>query len=90
MIDELVYFCSRYFDLKVQTTFNRPIRLDDGGVVEPNGRLSIFTHLGRPVGQGKTRFLTDEEYKVASIYILHNCEEVQPYIEYVVIPLQLC
>lgn len=83
VIDELVYFCSRYFDLKVQTKFNRPQRTYDGGEVEPLGRLSIFTFSGRSIEQGKSHIMNDVEYKAACLYILHNCDEVYPYIEYV-------
>lgn len=80
-IEELVYFCSRYFDLKVQTKFSRPERNDDGGEVEQNGRLSIFTQSGRKMGKGRIINLSDEELNSASLYVLSNCDEVYEYIE---------
>jgi hypothetical protein len=58
-------------------------RNNDGGeyVEEHVGNLSIFTHSGRPLGKGKVRYLADEEYQAAVMYILLNCPEVKPYIE---------
>nr|GMC58147.1 Transposon, En/Spm-like protein [Ipomoea batatas] len=57
------------------------IRFDDGGDVNAKNRLSIFTHLGRPLGQGIRRYLSDYEYNAAEIYVLMNYEDVAPYIE---------
>ena len=55
-------------------------RNDDGGNLEDfEGNLSIFKYPGWPFGRPKSRFLTDIEYQAANIYILLNCEEVQPY-----------
>ncbi|XP_031110603.1 uncharacterized protein LOC116014792 isoform X2 [Ipomoea triloba] len=53
LIEEISTFCSHYFEDHVQTRLNRVPRNDDGGDVNANNRLSIFTHPGRPLGQGK-------------------------------------
>ncbi|XP_058001219.1 uncharacterized protein LOC131179167 [Hevea brasiliensis] len=45
------------------------------------GNLSIFTHSGRPLGKGKVRYLTEQEFQAAQMYILLNCIEVKPYID---------
>ena len=50
---------------------------------EIDGNLSIFTHPGRPLGQHRTRMLTENEMKAAHQYVLLNCSEVKQYIEYV-------
>lgn len=81
LIEEISTFCSHYFEDHVQTRLNRVPRNDDGGDVNANNRLSIFTHPGRPLGQGIRRYLSDDEYNAAEVYVLMNCEEVAPYIE---------
>ncbi|CAA3020178.1 Hypothetical predicted protein [Olea europaea subsp. europaea] len=46
LVEETSTFCSLYFDQHVETRLNRVLRNDDGGFVNPKGRLSIFTHSG--------------------------------------------
>ncbi|OMO69060.1 hypothetical protein COLO4_29289 [Corchorus olitorius] len=82
LIEEISTFCSHYFEINVQTRLNRVPRNDDGGDVDPKGRLSIFTHAGQSLGPtGSRRYLTDDEYNAAEIYVLMNCEEIAPFIE---------
>ncbi|OMO58327.1 Transposon, En/Spm-like protein [Corchorus capsularis] len=82
LIEEISTFCSHYFEINVQTRLNRVPRNDDGGDVDPKGRLSIFTHAGQSFGPtGCRRYLTDDEYNTAVIYVLMNCEEIAPFIE---------
>ena len=83
LIEETSQFCSEYFESHVITRRNQVPRNDDGGEVERNGRLSIFKYPGRQLGQGISRYLTDEEFNAAQLYILHNCNEelVQQYVE---------
>ncbi|KAG8645724.1 hypothetical protein MANES_10G087532v8 [Manihot esculenta] len=46
------------------------------------GRLSIFTHAGRPFGHlDHGRMLSNEEYRAAHLYVLLNCPEIDPFIE---------
>ncbi|XP_043807714.1 uncharacterized protein LOC110620936 [Manihot esculenta] len=62
LIEENSSFCSHYFEPSISTRLNRVPRNDDGGHVEPMGRLSIFTHAGRPFGQLEHgRMLSNEE-----------------------------
>ena len=59
---------------------------DDGRVLvedESDDKLSIFKHPRRAFGRTNKRCMTDEEYKEGWSYVLLNCEEVAPYIEYV-------
>ncbi|WRX24557.1 protein of unknown function DUF4216 - like 6 [Theobroma cacao] len=61
---------------------NRVPRNDDGGYMDSQGRLSIFTHLGQAFGLlDKSRFLDEDEFYAAELYVLMNCEEMVPYIK---------
>ncbi|XP_021618084.2 uncharacterized protein LOC110619138 [Manihot esculenta] len=82
LIEEISSFCSHYFEPSISTRLNRVPRNDDGGHVEPMGRLSIFTHAGRPFGQLEHgRMLSNEEYCAAHLYVLLNCPEIDPFID---------
>ena len=79
--DEVLYFCSRYFD-DIETSFNRPPRVND--VPDPDEQ-SLPTDLsipqaGRPVGGSEIVKLTPTEKLQAHRYVLHNCSEVDYYI----------
>ncbi|GJR19181.1 homeodomain-containing protein [Tanacetum coccineum] len=41
--------------------------------------LSVFNYRGRPSGTCKRHYLDDDEYDVDTFYVLHNCEEIQPF-----------
>ncbi|XP_021297997.1 uncharacterized protein LOC110426972 [Herrania umbratica] len=83
MIKEISSFCSWYFEPTVQTRLNQVPRNDDGGNVDSLGHLSSFTLLRRAFGPlDKSRFLDDDEFYVAELYVLMNCEEMLPYIKY--------
>ncbi|EOY03273.1 Transposase tnp2 [Theobroma cacao] len=82
MIEKISLFWSWYFELVVRTRLNRVSRNDDEGDVDSLGRLSIFTHLGRAFGPlDKSRFLYEDEFYAAELYVLINCEEVLSYIK---------
>ena len=82
IIEEISTFCSFYFESHIQTKINKVERNDVGGEVDaPEGCLSIFTHPGRAVGREKIRYLTDVELQAANIYVLLNCDEIQPFVE---------
>ena len=86
LVEEASSFCSHYFDPHVQTKHRRMPRNVESMMQEDNeinGNLSIFTHPGRPLGQHRTRMLTENEMKAAHQYVLLNCSEVKQYIEYV-------
>lgn len=84
LVEEASSFCAHYFEPHVNTRHRKVPRNDDGGEVveEHEENLSIFTHSGRPLGRGKVRYLTEDEHRAAQMYILLNCPEVKPYIEY--------
>ncbi|XP_057993145.1 uncharacterized protein LOC131174101 [Hevea brasiliensis] len=78
--NECMTLCSRYLH-GIETKFNRMERNYDGGSNKNKGGLSIFSKVGRGLGASKTRDLDTQEWEQAHIYVLKNCDEVQPYIE---------
>lgn len=80
VMEELVNFCSLYFEPNVQTKHNR-LRRNEAVAHEENGELTAFSHPVRPFGGKKRRFLTDSEYAAATLYALVNMNEVAPYIK---------
>ncbi|WRX28001.1 protein of unknown function DUF4216 - like 7 [Theobroma cacao] len=82
IIEEISSFCSWYFEPAMRTRLNRMLRNDDGGDVDSQGRLSIFIHFGRAFGPlDKSRFLDEDEFYAAELYVLMNSEEMLPYIK---------
>ncbi|CAA2965439.1 Hypothetical predicted protein, partial [Olea europaea subsp. europaea] len=81
LVEETTNFCSLYFDQNIQTILNCVLRNDDGGLIDPQGRLSIFTHPGRPLGTQRHNsiLMTNEEFRAVTVYVLFNCEEVTPF-----------
>ena len=43
--------------------------------------LSIFNYPGKASGKSVKYFLDQLDFKAAHLYVLQNCEEVQPYVE---------
>ena len=79
LVEEATKFCSHYFEPSVYTR-QRRIPRNSGGDVDPSdGMLKIFSHPGRTYGRSHNRFMDDEEYKAAQLYVLMNCEEVFPF-----------
>ncbi|XP_057986691.1 uncharacterized protein LOC131171237 [Hevea brasiliensis] len=83
LVEEASSFCAHYFEPHVNTRHRKVPRNDDTveHMDEHPGNLSIFTHSGRPLGKGKVRYLTEQEFQAAQMYILLNCIEVKPYID---------
>ncbi|XP_012841495.1 PREDICTED: uncharacterized protein LOC105961778 [Erythranthe guttata] len=82
LIEETSTFCSHYFEPHIQTKLTTVGRHDEGGEVDaPDGSLSIFTHPGRPSGYELVRYLGDEEFNAATIYVLLNCAEIEPFVK---------
>ena len=78
---ESSHFCSYYFDDNVMTKTSRPARNANTFTVQEDDSitLSIFRVTGRPIGEEKTEYLTEKEYKAAHFYILRNCVDVDKY-----------
>ena len=80
MADESLTFCSRYLK-DFPTKFNVPLRNDETSA-DVNYEFSIFKKSGEPRGHYESINLSHEEYCQATMYVLQNCEEVWPFIEY--------
>jgi hypothetical protein len=83
LVEESSTFFSYYFESHVQTRHtyiarNEEFTTDHSGDEQ---LLSVCNARGKALGSIQTRFLTSEELKVATNYILLNFEEVQPYIQ---------
>ncbi|XP_058006762.1 uncharacterized protein LOC131182131 [Hevea brasiliensis] len=78
--NQCITLCSRCLH-GIETKFNRMERNYDGGSNKNKGGLSIFSKVGRGLGASKTHDLDTQEWEQAHIYVLKNCDEVQPYIE---------
>ncbi|XP_020249180.1 uncharacterized protein LOC109826563 [Asparagus officinalis] len=79
--DECMTLCSRYLK-GFETKFNRLERnYEDDNRECHEAHLSIFRHSGRALGAATTRYLDEREWLQAHIYVLKNCDEVQPHIE---------
>lgn len=76
---ECMTLCSRYLK-GIKTKFNKVDRNRDGDLKNDVNEISIFAQSGRALGAGTSRNLSDSEWLQAHIYILKNCEEVQPFI----------
>lgn len=82
--EELVNFCSLYFEDEVSTIHNRLGRNEVAGVESSsnNDDLAIFTYPTKPFG-GLTKYIMNEnDLKIVSLYVLLNCPEVSDYIRY--------
>nr|XP_016435435.1 PREDICTED: uncharacterized protein LOC107761697 [Nicotiana tabacum] len=75
---ECMTLCSRYIHT-METKFNRLERNYDGGIIESDGGLTIFCQPGRALRGGKPHKLDSNELEQAHIYILKNCDEIQPF-----------
>ncbi|XP_073047517.1 uncharacterized protein [Primulina eburnea] len=77
---ECMTLCSRYLK-DIETKFSRLERNYDSDFQKYKGEISIFSQCGRALGAGISRILDDDAWEKAHIYILKNCDEVQPFLE---------
>ncbi|XP_073306514.1 uncharacterized protein [Primulina huaijiensis] len=77
---ECMTLCSRYLK-DIETKFSRLERNYDSGFHKFKGEISIFLQCGRALGAGISHILDDDAWEKAHIYILKNCDEVQPFLE---------
>lgn len=76
--EEILTFCSRYFDNEIETRFNRVGRVDDDPFESAS---SLFPNVGKPIGGSSYFTLTPTELLQAHRHVLINCPEAQPFIE---------
>ena len=81
-MEETSTFASYYYPPEVQSRRTRLPRNDDGGEgCSSTPPLSIFNYIGRPSGKCTSFILDDKDMKVAHLYVLLNCPEVEPFLE---------
>jgi hypothetical protein len=80
--NECLLACSRYFD-DLDTHHNREGRNKER-VDFRMGDISVFQHGVNFLGTSKITYL-EHDYEKMMWYVLNNCEEVAPYIEYVIL-----
>jgi hypothetical protein len=64
----------------IETEFNRLSRNELEGQKQIHS-LSVFRDKGKPLGKVNVEELSYDEWKMAQLYILTNCDEVKPFIE---------
>jgi hypothetical protein len=77
---ECLTFCSRYFGDDVETRHNRKGRNRER-VATVEGEISVFQHGAHLLGAPKLTYL-EHDYEKMVWFVLNNCPEVEPYIEY--------
>ncbi|XP_074300489.1 uncharacterized protein LOC141631763 [Silene latifolia] len=78
LLEEISNFCSLYYEKHIDT---KAKQLDVCDEVEPESNLpELFQdHMGKHSGKCHLRYLDDKEYQSAHMYILSNCEKMNPY-----------
>jgi len=84
IVNEALTFCSMYLT-GVETRFNRLARNwvdDEERIVK---KISVFDTRCRPIGKMTPVTLDTHLREKAEWYVLHNCSEIQQFIEYVLL-----
>ncbi|XP_060185413.1 uncharacterized protein LOC132614879 [Lycium barbarum] len=79
IVEESLIFCSRYLHCGANG-YNRMDKNYEGDHVESYSGLSIFEQKGCPLLRDTSKNLEEFEQKQAHLYVLRNCEEVQPFL----------
>ena len=89
LIEETSTFGSIYFPPDVDTRRTRMPRNvgSEGSSFDPP--ISVFNYPGCASGHCYKYHLDEREMKAVHLYVLQNCEEVEPYLEYVVFNLNI-
>jgi len=77
LIDECMTLCSKYL-YSIETKFNRLDRNDDRDVGVKK-KLSVFSHIGRPLGLGKVCNLDSSDGDRAHLHVLMNCKQISSF-----------
>lgn len=78
--DELVNYCSLYFEEFVDTVHTRLGRNELPTAESSDTDLAVFTYPVKPCGAFVSRCITDEEMDIVTMYVLLNSPEVAPYL----------
>ncbi|KNA13211.1 hypothetical protein SOVF_118860 [Spinacia oleracea] len=79
IMEECLAFISRYLN-GIETKFNRMSRNDMDMQESLLFKLSVFQKKGNPLGKRTFKQLSFLDWKQAQLYVLMNCQEVQPFI----------
>ncbi|XP_073026698.1 uncharacterized protein [Primulina eburnea] len=82
LVKEAVIFCHHYFSDSTGSKTRKTRKAHESTYVDTNDSelLSIFLNRGKKIGATKSRWLTNEEYHAVSTYVLHNCNEIKPFL----------
>ncbi|PKU82319.1 hypothetical protein MA16_Dca005324 [Dendrobium catenatum] len=79
---EITHFCSYYFEPHIRSTRTKIGHNMNFDVEEQShAKLSVLRRQGKSSGKCVERFLNDLEINTANLYVLLNCEEVEPILE---------
>ncbi|CAM8892655.1 unnamed protein product [Rhodiola kirilowii] len=79
--EELVNFCSLYFESDVYTVHNQLRRNEAVSSVTDSNVLEAYTYPVKVYNPDKDRYLDDDELQVIENYVLQNMPEVAPFLE---------
>ena len=78
--NECMTLCSRYLK-DMETKFNR-LECNYNSIIDDLGNgIQIFSYLGQSLGAARLCYLDQDELEKDHIYILKNCDEVQPFLQ---------
>lgn len=77
---EVSNFCSMYFSDEMETHMTHISTNEVGGTETDENAIEIFRNHGRPIGKGRRSTLSDQDYDLAYLCILLNCDEVEPFL----------
>jgi len=82
LVEETSTFVLFYYPNHVETRrTNIPHNLEVGEGSSCTPPTLIFDYLGREIRKSMTYYMNQRDFDVAQLYVLQNCEEVQPYFE---------
>ncbi|CAM8992321.1 unnamed protein product [Rhodiola kirilowii] len=79
--EELVNFCSLYFESDVYTVHNQLRRNEVASSTTDSNLLEAYTYPVKLYSPEKDRYLDDDELKIIENYVLLNMPEVAPFLE---------
>ncbi|KAH0676268.1 hypothetical protein KY285_024069 [Solanum tuberosum] len=79
IVEECIILCSRYLHGSAKW-HNRMDKNHEVDHAEKYNGLSVFEQKGSPLLRDTSRNLEESELKQAHLYVLRNCEEVQPFL----------
>ncbi|XP_073051313.1 uncharacterized protein [Primulina eburnea] len=81
-VKEAAIFCQHYFSESTASRRRKTGEARESTYVDTDDSelLSIFRNRGKKIGAAKSRWLSNEEYHAISTYVLHNCNEIKPFV----------